>query len=203
MGSIVNRRRVMGNMKLPYDAKIEYLESSGTQHITIDYYSNNNTDIYCEVEYKKYSATTTPDTFGDTRYIGLVHWISGPSFTGIFRGMTVIGFGQGQTKINIGHKYIIQVNKDTFLIDTTDHCKTPSTTSFVCPSKFQIFGVSNQSYSHPSIKIYRFIIKEENKVLFDLIPVRVGTTGFMYDKVSGKLFGNAGTGAFILGPDVK
>ena len=37
----------------------------------------------------------------------------------------------------------------------------------------------------------------------DLIPVRVGNVGYMYDKVSGQLFGNSGTGNFILGPDVK
>ena len=36
----------------------------------------------------------------------------------------------------------------------------------------------------------------------DFIPVRKGTVGYMYDRVSGKLFGNAGTGDFVLGPDV-
>lgn len=35
------------------------------------------------------------------------------------------------------------------------------------------------------------------KVL-DLIPARLGTTGYMYDKVSRKLFGNSGTGNFII-----
>ena len=35
----------------------------------------------------------------------------------------------------------------------------------------------------------------------DFIPVRVGDVGYMYDRVSGDLFGNAGTGAFIIGPD--
>ena len=37
----------------------------------------------------------------------------------------------------------------------------------------------------------------------DLVPVRIGSTGYMYDKVSGNLFGNSGTGSFILGPDVN
>jgi hypothetical protein len=32
--------------------------------------------------------------------------------------------------------------------------------------------------------------------------VRKGTVGYLYDRVSGKLFGNAGTGDFVLGPDV-
>ena len=42
--------------------------------------------------------------------------------------------------------------------------------------------------------------------VIDLIPVRFinergETEGAFYDKVSGQLFGNAGTGAFIIGPD--
>ena len=36
----------------------------------------------------------------------------------------------------------------------------------------------------------------------DYIPVRVGQVGYMYDKVSGQLFGNSGTGNFILGNDI-
>lgn len=35
----------------------------------------------------------------------------------------------------------------------------------------------------------------------DYIPVRVGTTGYMYDRVSCSLFGNAGSGSFVVGPD--
>lgn len=36
----------------------------------------------------------------------------------------------------------------------------------------------------------------------DFIPVRVGQTGYLYDRVSGQLFGNLGSGDFILGPDI-
>ena len=43
----------------------------------------------------------------------------------------------------------------------------------------------------------------EYNILRDFIPVRVGNVGYMYDKVSGQLFGNSGTGSFILGPDTK
>ena len=35
----------------------------------------------------------------------------------------------------------------------------------------------------------------------DFIPVRIGQTGYLFDKVSRQLFGNSGTGNFILGPD--
>ena len=52
------------------------------------------------------------------------------------------------------------------------------------------------------VDIAHISISLNNIVLRDLIPVRVGKVGYMYDKVSGQLFGNSGTGEFILGPDV-
>jgi hypothetical protein len=54
-----------------------------------------------------------------------------------------------------------------------------------------------------AFKLYAFKIYDENNVLVrDYIPVRVGDVGYMYDKVSGQLFGNAGTGEFVLGSDI-
>ena len=52
------------------------------------------------------------------------------------------------------------------------------------------------------MKVYYFQIYEGNDLVLDLIPVRIGQIGYMYDKVSGQLFKNSGTGDFILGPDV-
>ena len=51
-------------------------------------------------------------------------------------------------------------------------------------------------------KIYNVKISQGSEVVMDLIPVRVGTTGYMYDKISGQLFGNSGSGEFILGQDI-
>jgi hypothetical protein len=52
------------------------------------------------------------------------------------------------------------------------------------------------------MKLYSFSLSENGTQIMDMIPVRVGTTGYMYDKVSKTLFGNAGTGDFVLGNDV-
>jgi hypothetical protein len=49
---------------------------------------------------------------------------------------------------------------------------------------------------------YYFKIYRNDVLVFDGIPVRIGATGYMYDRVSGQLFGNSGTGNFVLGPDV-
>lgn len=66
-----------------------------------------------------------------------------------------------------------------------------------------IFSYSNGMNIAPAgqrIYGYRFIAG--GHTLTDLIPVRVGDVGYMYDRVSGQLFGNQGTGEFVLGPDI-
>ena len=53
-------------------------------------------------------------------------------------------------------------------------------------------------------RLYYLIIEDSaGNIICDLIPVRVGTVGYLYDRVSGKIFGNAGTGAFSYGNDLK
>ena len=50
-------------------------------------------------------------------------------------------------------------------------------------------------------RVSSFIVKENGVTVCDLIPVRKNGVGYMYDRVSGTLFGNSGTGAFTIGPD--
>ena len=63
------------------------------------------------------------------------------------------------------------------------------------------------SYSKVNIKIYSCKIWDNGVLVRDFIPVRVGSgnaaVGYMYDRVTGQLFGNAGTGAFVIGPDAN
>ena len=77
-------------------------------------------------------------------------------------------------------------------------------TSVIPPSSGRpvfLFGIT-QGDGQPSqlsqIRIYH--AKFGN--VRDFIPVRVGQTGYLYDRVSGQLFGNLGSGDFILGPDI-
>ena len=63
---------------------------------------------------------------------------------------------------------------------------------------------STARHQRTSVKMARIV--SMGSVLFDAIPVRFTnesgvSEGAMFDRVSGKLFRNAGTGAFIVGPD--
>ncbi len=53
------------------------------------------------------------------------------------------------------------------------------------------------------LRLYNIKVFKNDVLIMDVVPYRIGLTGFMYDKVSNKLFSNSGTGNFILGPDVN
>ena len=53
-----------------------------------------------------------------------------------------------------------------------------------------------------NMNLYSFSVSRGGVALGDFIPVRKDGIGFMYDRVSGQLFRNEGTGVFVIGPDV-
>ena len=64
-----------------------------------------------------------------------------------------------------------------------------------------LFGVNGNTSINTNGRISSCKIYHSGVLVRDYIPVRKGTVGYMYDRVSGQLFGNQGTGAFIIGPD--
>ena len=75
--------------------------------------------------------------------------------------------------------------------------------SFVPAYNIRLFGSAGvvASYSKWSGKINYVKITQGDALVMDLIPVRIGQVGYMYDKISRQLLANAGTGDFILGAD--
>lgn len=195
------RRMMMGVEKLPYDAEIEYLQSTGTQWIDTGYYPNNATILYAKYYTlqgphtpfaARWSGANTYDTFGlyvaDTNrtvvYFGRYSngkYIESSSSTSII------------TEVNIGLTEVI----------INGSIKSITRASFVSTYTMYVFAMNamgTASFKN-KIKLYKMTIKENNTTIFDFIPVRVGQVGYLYDKVSKQLFGNMGTGNFILGSD--
>ena len=56
--------------------------------------------------------------------------------------------------------------------------------------------------SRPKCRIKYAKFHKGSILVRDFIPVRKGTVGYLYDRVTGALFGNAGTGDFVIGPDI-
>lgn len=69
-----------------------------------------------------------------------------------------------------------------------------------------LFGYNNGgNHASPnySFKVYRLRLFSADTLLMDLIPVRVGQTGCMFDQVGQTLLYNAGDGQFGFGNDIN
>lgn len=194
MGRIIDRRREMGR-KLPYDAEVEYLESTGTQYIDTFYTLADNgrhcviMECLCTGNYDSTQVIACYSAQGGCWFGNCVTQHFGVAGGGISTTDSSI-----RTEIRINWEYL----KKTILYisDKTQSAGAPQSTT----DTFKLFGIKNYM-SHS--KIYYCTIREQTTdiLLHELIPVRKGQTGYLYDTVNGTLFSNAGTGSFILGPD--
>ncbi len=193
---------------LEYYKKIEYLESTGTQYINTNIIPNSKTGIvvkYLINDIQDRYMVGLRDTTGDTR------WCIGTSFAS--PGSSGIYYGYGpfydatrpsSTSVNNIHtSFLNYFNSKTFIVDSYSY-NIPNSLSFIPQNNIRLFGSSgiDGSYSSWIGRIYECKITQDNEIICDFIPVRKNGVGYMYDKISGLLFSNKGTGEFILGPDI-
>lgn len=194
------RNALMAGRRLPYDAEVEFLESTGTQWIDTGVVVNSLTSPRLIVGiYVGYVASNTYPVGGDgsgTNERFSVGVLAGRRLElriGTYYNLTVAeGWYTVELDGSDGNGYVDGVLKYT----SSTYANLRNNTSRI------YFGrVSGGGALHPS-KISFLQVFDGNTLVRDYIPVRKGTTGYLYDRVSGKLFGNAGSGDFILGPDV-
>jgi len=196
------RRTVIANK--PYDAEIEYLESTGTQYIDtgIDfYYKTQDIEIGIDVLFKNIK---NRQLFGSNGY-GYLGVTTSGSFECAGIGNAYINAIDGEF-----HKVVYKTAPSIERIYLTiDNKQLKVNTAFNVPNVpyrcflFAIGGRDNaaaQFFANAYLK--SAYIKIDNTLVRDLIPVRIGQIGYMYDRISKQLFGNSGTGDFILGPDL-
>lgn len=187
---------------LPYDAQVEYLESSGTQYIDTGIYIQCNT-VELNMRYSgfanKYFCCGCRKTYRNSAFVFSNGGTSLKDYSRYF--------------INYGTTYqtpICQNDSSIHTVVFNNICKVDGNTiatftavNQTASTTFWLFGTNNQDgVKYGSMRIYECKLYNNNTLSVDLIPVRVGQVGYMYDKVSGKLFGNAGTGDFIVGSDI-
>lgn len=187
-------RRRLGGKPLPYDAEVEYLQCDGTQYIDTNVLGNLNTKMemsFRQSQNNVYAAGSRGDnTDSITFYIG-------SSATQRF------GDKFATKTFSTNTDYVLTIDNTGL---TMNGAKTTfsATTSFTTQGYIYIMWASANGTPGNKFKgeVYYFKLWSNDELVRDMIPVRVGTTGYMYDKVSGQLFGNAGTGDFILGNDI-
>lgn len=205
MSMMMNLRRRYGGKvgKLPYDAEVEYLESNGIDNIFINTLVpiQEGLDIKCEFLINSYTSYGT--IFGSISKPLLVRQYSttGKMQCQLLPNSTPY---TDTVVIPVNEWHIVQYK----VFDGEQSCTldgrviAADTRSFnnIYVDKIRLFSAYSTQVSN--MRIRRFSVKLHGELILDYIPVRVGQVGYMYDKVSGRLFGNSGTGTFVLGADV-
>ena len=115
--------------------------------------------------------------------------------------------GSGGTWTAGKHKVLFNNGADWRVI--LDGVTIGSGTRITAPNGYPLYiGRRNNSvYGFHKMHWLKIIDKDTNTLVRDFIPVRFTNSdgvqeGAMYDRVSRQLFRNAGTGSFIIGPDL-
>ena len=207
MGTLLNRRRYMGGAKgLPYDAEVEWLKSSGTQYIDTLLYGTMDLDF--EIVVKPANAGTQFQNVLGDRYSS-----SSRRYSMMYdrSSSTQGGYWNcgASNEVSLPRQYRDFDNFVTFKKEGLDvyangnKIGTFSQQEFTTPNTILLFSMRNNGTISNPFQGYIASCKfSQNGILLrDYVAVRKGNIGYMYDKVSGNLFGNSGTGDFILGSD--
>ena len=189
---------------LPYDSEVEWLESTGKQWID----TLVNADSNLSVEITMANAGTP---FTNVNPCGAIlqtprrrHHLNLHRHDGIS-----YFFGNGDNCIRHSKYFPADAEIFTFKVDAIN--KTFSLGSFLgtfpndtfdTGMSYWLFGRNSTTPPYlGSLRIYSAKMRNGNTLVRNFIPVRVGDVGYMYDRVSWQLFGNSGTGAFVIGQD--
>ena len=206
-----------GGKRVPYDAEVEYLESTGTQWI------DTGVPLYSDMQITASLGGLT--FFSDSVLFGSN--VSTSASAGQFSAsMFLYGLPASQifcsnynyTTSSIsgfvfgdGDHEIKKVGNKTYLDGVLKQSPAAVPRYYAGGNCFIFWGDGyhvGAFANKAKAKIKAFLVCDSlGQPLFDGIPVRFTneqsqTEGAMYDRVSGQLFRNRGTGAFIIGPDV-
>ena len=194
---------------IPYQ-QVEYLQSNGSQYINTGYILKATDKVEVTVSMQ-----------GSGQYNGVFGARKGNSSTNCYALFGRFGSAnkfcyartdnekQGST-IQTNTVYDVTTTGSTCTVkqgSTTVETITSTGTINGCANPCGLFvlntdsgtGFTKDTYGY--MKIYSFkITNSSNEVVMDLVPVRDGTTGYMYDTVSGELMTNTGT--FLYGSDI-
>ena len=188
-----------GGGTLPYDAEVDYIESTGTQYIDTGVILNGSS--FAELTLS-ISAAQNNGMFGarSAYKVNDFSWMILSSNKNRRNYGTQENTSGGAINLNYINNYRAEANvyKGNWNV-----AYTFTSQAFQTPGSAYICAINdNGTVLSPSkMRVFRCAIRGVNKSV-DLIPVRVGQVGCMYDKISGTLLYNAGTGSFTVGTDV-
>ena len=204
----------------PFDSKIEYLQSSGTQYIDtgINYDFSNKISIDVDIipinsnrsiiisNYCDGNASSISCELGGTSNS---HAIQPRFYISLTSKTNTSDTWQNALTLNTSYQISYEYNKSNgqkiFISNGNTSTLTYTGTKYGTTKNLLLFSDhrANKSAIANGLIIKKLKIYKNAQIVRDFISVRIGTIGYLYDNVSEQLFGNNGTGSFTLGPDIN
>lgn len=200
---------LISGAKLPYDAEIEYLESTGTQWIDTGVHGTETTKIEAGINPSQDSGITAK-FFGDYSgatasrrlYGGILIGENNRTIVCKYGAITKPVFGTDGNYVPKDVISLFRMGPTGVSCGETFSASWTASNVFSTAATLYLFKYNGHADASAFIgKMYFCQIYINSSLVRDFIPVRVGQVGYLYDRVSGELFGNAGTGAFVIGLD--
>lgn len=196
---------------LPSDlVPVEYLQSSGTQYVNTGVLPSSGMEIGVKCQASSVSANGWDGVVGSwiadesDKCVSIRYNIMtkiAPTYAGAVR---YAGVGEWIT-IQSGSILEIVLREGFASVNGTGYTWTTVPLT-VPPYPFFCFvenlGGSPWGGRYLKGRIYYLWMMCDGKLVFDAIPVRNGSTGYLYDFVSKRALGNAGSGSFTYGSDI-
>ena len=206
INELMRRRALLSaSESLPYDAQVEWLSNGGTAFIDtgiipkdtprvvlkVAQMDNFDTDVF------GFATNTVPSFVGDLSY----HLTNNTQGFQYYRYYSTTGVGQVLVFPGIGLGTYAEWDLGYICKCNGQLLTTLTRQSFVNNSQ-TLYLFKGRTLCSQHARVAYFQVYDGDALMRDFIPVRVGQVGYMYDKVSKQLFGNAGSGAFIFGNDI-
>lgn len=182
--------------------RLEYIESAGTQYIDTGFKPNQDTRVVCEVACPV--SNTTNWVFGARQASGSKMYGFAASASGYYLSQYNAIEEKFPESLNSTDYIVIDKNKNITTINGVHASNTAAAEAFVTPVNLTIFaGNTNGTKVYGKIKFKSFKLYDNGTLIRNYIPAKnaSGVIG-LYDDINAKFYTNAGTGAFVAGPEI-
>ena len=219
--SLGGRLEYEGGEVLPYDSEVAYLENTGTQWIDTGdvfdsaYMYEFGVSFPIKVFGSIFGARSQATYYPDTSYLTdmTVGGVNRPVFYATHSRFFNPSGGNVDLSTDTFHTFCIQVYPTGICtVDGVNFLHGYENIHFRGKYSILLFGLNNAGaviHNRSGVRVNKYrVLDGNNSLVHNFVPVRFTNEqgvieGAMYDRASGELFRNQGTGSFIIGPDIS
>ena len=194
-----------------YDAEVEYIASTGTQWIDTGVHGANGMIVECRFKPEPIASEASVDSFPflarrGARRMGAVVQVASTFAVGCLTPLRSFAISNAF----YGAWHTVRLDSEaaaqSAMLDGEPVGSWTNSAWDPTVQPIPLFASRNTAFvpvgiGNGAIATFSITDKATGRKVIDLTAVRIGTEGAMHDRVSGKIFRNAGTGDFSYGPD--